>query len=163
MLALAKENNMTEENVSKQPSDKSGVQIRVSTKGGCSSRWSLLNTAAVVGGFIIWWPVGLFLLFWVLNDRNASEVPKFLERGWSWFQSNKSQADWSFGFGREHSSDNVIFNEYQQTQFDRIHEIREDIRRRKERFEDFRAGGKRRADEEEFKRFMNESPLRAEN
>jgi len=150
---------MTEENDSSKPSNKSGVYLHVSKKGGCSNRWSLLHTLAVVGGFIVWWPIGLFMLFWVLDGRRVSDLPGVLNRAWSWVQNTKAFAGRNLGSGLESSSDNVVFNEYQQTQLDRIHEIREDIRRRKDRFENFRADTKRRADEDEFKRFMNESPL----
>ena len=55
-------------------------------------------------------------------------------------------------------SDNEIFNEYQQTQYDRISEIKEEIRTRARRFAEFRSDAKRRADEEEFRRFMDDSP-----
>ena len=53
---------------------------------------------------------------------------------------------------------NQVFNEYQQTQFDRIREIKDEIKERARRFADFRSDAKRRADEEEFRRFMDDSP-----
>ena len=40
-------------------------------KGGCcafsgKAKWSGVNIAAMVIGFVLWWPIGLFLLFWIL-------------------------------------------------------------------------------------------------
>ncbi len=54
--------------------------------------------------------------------------------------------------------DNVVFSEYQQTQYDRIREIKDEIKSRSKRFNDFRASAKRRADQEEFNQFMADSP-----
>ena len=54
--------------------------------------------------------------------------------------------------------DNVVFNEYQQTQYDRIREIKEEIKSRANRFSEFRMDAKRRADQEEFNRFMASGP-----
>ena len=60
-------------------------------------------------------------------------------------------------------SDNSLFNEFQQTQYDRIREIKEEIADRSRRFQDYRADAKRRADEEEFNSFMSNSPERSGN
>ena len=62
------------------------------------------------------------------------------------------------GFSKDARSDNVVFNEFQQTQYDRIREIRDEIKERSRRFAQFRANAKRRADEEEFNRFMGDAP-----
>jgi hypothetical protein len=53
-----------------------------------------------------------------------------------------------------------VFNTYQNTQYDRIREIKEEIRARAKRFSEFRADVKRRADEEEFNQFMSNAPER---
>lgn len=64
--------------------------------------------------------------------------------------------------GNESSeSDNSLFNEFQQTQYDRIREIKEEIKDRSNRFNEYRADAKRRADEEEFNNFMSSSPERS--
>ena len=55
-------------------------------------------------------------------------------------------------------SDNVVFNEYQQTQYDRIKEIKDEIDARAKHFAAFRDEAQRRKDEEEFSRFMASSP-----
>lgn len=113
-------------------------------------RWSGLNIAAMVFGFILFWPVGLFVLFWILSGRQAAELPGAMRNLWASL----------FGGERIHAggSDNVVFNEYQQTQFDRIRELKEEIRSRAKRFGEFRMDAKRRADQEEFDRFMSSSP-----
>lgn len=52
-------------------------------------------------------------------------------------------------------TDNVVFNEYQQTQYDKISEIKHEISERRKRFNQFREDVQRRVDEQEFEAFMN--------
>ena len=56
-------------------------------------------------------------------------------------------------------SDNVVFNEYQQTQYDRVNEIKEEIKVRAKRFYEFRSDERRRADAYEFNKFMSNGPV----
>ena len=55
-------------------------------------------------------------------------------------------------------SDNLVFNEYQQTQYDHIQEIKEEIKKRAAAFRAFRSDAKRRKDHREFEEFMASSP-----
>ena len=113
--------------------------------------WSALNIAAMVVGFVVFWPIGLFILYWIVTGRSVKELPQSIHKQWS-----KMTGSWH---GNDSGpSDNVIFNEFQQTQYDRIREIKDEIKERSRRFTEFRAKAKRRADEEEFNRFMNEAP-----
>ena len=127
--------------------------------GGCrmskSGNWSCFNIAAMVLGFIVFWPLGLFILFWNISGRSVKELPGSVRQTWSNL-TNGWGGDTSFH--RADSSDNDVFNEYQQTQYDRIHEIKEEIKTRSTRFKNFRKDAKRRADQEEFNRFMSDTP-----
>ena len=119
-------------------------------KNHCSN-WSCFNITAMVLGFILFWPLGLFLLFWIMTGRSIKELPGQLRELWA------IVTNWG-GFESKVSSDNVIFDEYQQTQYDRIREIKAEIKDRGRRFHQFRDDAKRRADEEEFNRFMSSAP-----
>lgn len=121
--------------------------------GACQSRgkWSCFNIFAMVIGFVVFWPMGLVLLFWILSGRNVRDLPEAIQEKWRGFNSKQT--------GIKHgSSDNVVFDEYQQTQWDRIREIKSEIHERDKRFDDFRADAKRRADEQEFREFMDSQP-----
>lgn len=120
---------------------------------GSRGNWSGLNIAAMVVGFMVFWPVGLFMLYWIIKGRSVKELPQSIREQWS-----KMTGSWH-GHG-DGPSNNVVFNEFQQTQYDRIREIRDEIKERSSRFAEFRAKVKRRADEEEFNRFMDEPPVR---
>ncbi len=122
--------------------------------GGCvfsgSANWSFTNIAAMVIGFVLFWPIGLFVLYWILTGRNVVDIKDRLVAKWKRHKGHDAN-----GSG---GTDNDVFNEYQQTQYDRIREIKDEIKERARRFAEFRSDAKRRADEEEFRRFMDDSP-----
>ncbi|MEZ5535791.1 MAG: DUF2852 domain-containing protein [Thiolinea sp.] len=124
-----------------------------SGNGHCGSgKWSGMNIFAMVLGFIFFWPVGLVILFWILSGRHVRDLPAAVKRQWKR----------AFGGADSGAPDtgNVVFNAYQQTQYDRISEIKKEIRDRARRFGEFRADKRRRADEEEFSQFMASNPPR---
>lgn len=124
---------------------------------GGRGNWSGLNIAAMVIGFVLFWPIGLFVLYWIVTGRNVRDLPQGIRHQWSKVSGNRHGNNSSGRYGGE---DNVVFNEYQQTQYDRIREIKDEIKERSRRFGEFRANAKRRADEEEFNRFMTDAPVR---
>ncbi len=134
-----------------------GMQNRGSCFGGMTgnANWSGSNIAAMVLGFIFFWPVGLVILYWIIKGRRVQELPGAIRDLWSRTFGNGKM-------GRSFDSGNAVFNAYQQTQHDRIQEIRDEIRARADRFNEFRDEAKRRADEEEFNRFMASAPNRAD-
>ena len=122
---------------------------------GKGANWSGINIAAMVLGFVLFWPVGLFILYWIVTGGDVRELPQWIYQQWSRLMGMWNGNE---GFSKDARSDNVVFNEFQQTQYDRISEIREEIKQRSRRFAEFRANAKRRADKEEFNRFMADAP-----
>lgn len=134
-------------------SSKTAREVCAHGSGGLcgGGHWSGMNIAAMVLGFIIFPPLGFAVLVWALLGRPVQELPGWVRDKWHQY----------FGAGRAISSgdsDNVIFNEYQQTQYDRIQEIKDEIRRRADAFRSFRFDAKRRKDQQEFDDFMSTSP-----
>ena len=128
-------------------------QYRQSRHGCCTKgNWSGPNIAAMVIGFVLFWPLGLLLLFWNISGRDVRDLPGAIQEKWSAIFSG------SFCRSRGHKDpmgENSVFEEFQQTQYDRITEIKEEIKNRARNFRDFRSAAKRRADESEFKDFMS--------
>ncbi|MFK7857636.1 MAG: DUF2852 domain-containing protein [Granulosicoccus sp.] len=118
-----------------------------------SHRWSGTNIAVMVLGFVMFWPLGLVILAWIMMGRDVRDLPGAIKGLWYQFFSGGS-VESRFTAG----SDNIVFNEYQQTQYDRISEIKNEIRERARRFKDFSMDAKRRADQDEFDRFMSSAP-----
>lgn len=119
---------------------------------GQRGHWSGTNIAFMVLGFVFFWPVGLVVLGWILSGRHVRDLPAAVKGVYSHFFGN-SESRFSGG------SDNIVFNEYQQTQYDRIREIKNEIGKRAEHFKSFREDVQRRADQEEFDRFMASAPI----
>lgn len=120
--------------------------------GPCGrGHWSGANIAAMVLGFIIFPPLGFAVLLWTILGRPIQELPDWVRDKWNQI-FRKSSA------GTYEDSDNIVFNEYQQTQYDRIREIKEEIKKRAEAFRSFRFDAKRRKDQEEFDEFMASKP-----
>ena len=117
---------------------------------GAKANWSGVNIAAMVIGFVVWWPIGLFLLFWNMTGHDVLNLPADLTEKWQQIKGIQTT--------KTESTDNEVFNDYQQTQHDRIREIKEEIKSRARRFTEFRSDAKRRADEEEFRQFMDDTP-----
>ncbi len=113
--------------------------------------WSAANIAAMVLGFIIFPPLGIVALVWTLIGRPIQELPGWVKEKWNQFFRSGSRVT-------QGDTDNVVFNEYQQTQFDRIREIKDEIGRRTEAFRAFRFDAKRRQDRKEFEDFMATNP-----
>ena len=122
---------------------------------GAKGNWSPMNTAAMVIGFVAFWPIGLVLLYWNIKGRDVRDLPGAIQDKWARLRNKRCK---SHVAGSD--TDNSLFNEFQQTQYDRIREIKEEIKERARRFQDFRADAKRRADEEEFNQFMANNPDR---
>ena len=124
-------------------------------KGSCSkANWSPLNIAAMVFAFVLFWPIGLFVLYWNISGRDARDLPGAVKEKWSSMFNRNSSSRESAGS----TSHNSVFEEFQQTQYDRITEIKEEIKERAKRFNEYRSDAKRREEEEEFNKFMANRP-----
>ncbi|MCB1915963.1 MAG: DUF2852 domain-containing protein [Rhodocyclaceae bacterium] len=112
--------------------------------------WSAVNIGAIALAFFIWVPIGFVVLLWALAGRSIEELPGWLRDKWRQVTTFRPKS-------RE-ESDNAVFDEYQQTQYERIREIKEEIRRRADAFRNFRQDARRRRDQHEFDEFMSTNP-----
>ena len=128
-----------------------GCCFRINARPGGGGHWSGANIVAMVLGFIIFAPLGFAVLLWTLLGHPIQELPGWVREKWSQLFRGRHAGSCS-------DSDNSVFNEYQQTQFDRIREIREEIRHRADAFRQYRADAKRRKDRQEFDDFMSSRP-----
>ena len=74
----------------------------------CGGNWSGLNIAAMVVGFVLFWPVGLFLLFWNITGGDVKELPDVIRGLWS-----RIDDAWRGNVSDSRSTtENGVFNEF---------------------------------------------------
>lgn len=118
---------------------------------GCTLRpgWNPLSTGLMVLGFIVFWPLGLAMLAYILwGDKMKakwSEVRPDVERMTR--GANFRTPD----FGR---TGNAAFDEYRTRELKRLEEERAKIEAMRTEFDEFLRNLRRAKDQEEFDRFM---------
>lgn len=117
--------------------------------------WTPLSIALMVLGFIVFWPLGLAMLAYILwGDR----LPEFRR------QAREAGADFkrSFGCGSRRSyggfasSGNAAFDDYRAAELKRLDEERRRLDEERAAFEAYVRNLRRARDQEEFDRFRAE-------
>ncbi len=120
--------------------------------------WSPLTIALMVLGFIIFWPLGLAVLGYILWGEKFGGSPEKAQAYWnkarSFVSSNKSSG-FAGGFAAS-SSGNAAFDEYRSEQLRRLEEERRRLDEEIEAFREYMANLHKAKDREEFDRFMSE-------
>jgi len=135
--------------------------------GRVKSRWSLWDVATIVGGFMVFWPVGLVALFLKVKNGELWQGSAEGRAPWtawkggeSWKASDmwKSAEDkarrWRDEF-KSHSG-NWAFEEYKAQELAKLDEIRRRLEEEQKAFAEFTERLRRAKDKEEFDRFMAE-------
>jgi hypothetical protein len=130
--------------------------------GKMRTRWSALEIGAMVGGFIVFWPLGLLALF--LKWKNKEMWPGAAEGTlpftglFSKKPSMPSGAFKGFGFGGfpGASSGNSAFDSYRRQQLERLEEERRKLEEEQREFHAYLRRLAEAKDKEEFDRFMAE-------
>lgn len=123
---------------------------------GAKKRWSIWEIAAMVAGFVVFWPLGLLALF--LKFKNGEMWPGASEKApWESFSFKAPDLGrWStpsYGFS---SSGNAAFDAYRRDTLKRLDEERRKLEEEQKSFREFVERLRRAKDQEEFDRFMAE-------
>ena len=133
--------------------------------------WNPIELIAMILGFILFWPIGLAILFakmWQRRSAYAGDLPSFVQAKMrekfheKWEQ--KMRQHWACGAGREfsdwprhwkmRSSGNVAFDDWRDAELARLEEERNKLRAAEREFGEFMDNLRRAKDREEFDRFM---------
>jgi hypothetical protein len=116
--------------------------------------WTPLTIILMVIGFIVYWPIGLGVLAYILAGDRIPEVKKF-------FADAPGKKDWwpawrggSKGYSR---TGNVAFDEYREKEMKRMEEERSKLDEERRAFETFMNDVHAARDREEFDRFTREA------
>jgi hypothetical protein len=126
----------------------------------CSrGRWSALNITLMIVGFVVFWPLGLAMLAWIIwGDEIAARTGSFKGQFRSFSDRAASFRPKAGGFaaGFARDSGNVAFDEYRERELKRLDEERRKLEAMRADFEAFAKELRRAKDQEEFDRFMAE-------
>ncbi|WP_375452344.1 DUF2852 domain-containing protein [uncultured Devosia sp.] len=123
-------------------------------------QWSPITIAAMVLGFIFFWPVGLLVLGYILwGERfggSADKAQAYWNKGRDWCAPNQGRHHANRHNFAQSSSGNAAFDDYRAEQLRRLEEERARLDAEIEAFHEYMANLNKAKDREEFDRFMNE-------
>jgi hypothetical protein len=129
-------------------------------------KWSKVELIAMIGGFAVFWPVGLVALGAKLINGEMWPGARENIMPWTAWQnyrdkratgtSNGPSYAWQAQSWRQSTSGNAAFDAYRQTQLDRLAEERRKLDEEKRAFAEYVEKVRRAKDQDEFDRFMAE-------
>jgi hypothetical protein len=123
-------------------------------------QWSPITIGLMVLGFIVFWPLGLAVLGYILWGEKFGGSPEkaqaYWNKGKSWCSSNSRH-----GYGRHRgfaarTSGNAAFDEYRDEQLRRLEEERARLDAEIDAFHEYMENLRKAKDREEFDRFMSD-------
>jgi len=120
--------------------------------------WTPLTIALMVIGFIVFWPLGLLMLGYIIWGHRVPELRRHFDGMKSDFRSEFRGRSWGCGSSRGGfaRSGNVAFDDYRERELKRLDEERRKLEQERAEFETFMENLRRARDQEEFDRFMRD-------
>jgi hypothetical protein len=125
--------------------------------------WSPISVALMVLGFVLFWPLGLAMLAYILWGEyfggSAERAQNWVSRQHECMREGKYRR----GFRRHEMSGNRAFDDYRERELKRLDEERRRLEEEREEFAEFLRNLHMARDREEFDRFMAERARRKHN
>ena len=121
--------------------------------------WTPLTIALMVVGFIVFWPLGLMMLAYIVWGHRVPELRRHFDGVKQDFRSEFANRSWGCGSGSRSGftrSGNVAFDDYRARELKRLEEERKKLEDERHEFETFMQNLRRARDQEEFDRFMRD-------
>jgi len=123
-------------------------------------QWSPFTIALMVLGFIVFWPLGLAVLAYILWGEmfggSAEKAQGFVHRTRGWAEKACGPRGNSFRHGFGASSGNAAFDDYRAEQLRRLEEERKRLDEEVHAFHEHMRNLRMARDREEFDRFMRD-------
>ena len=130
-------------------------------------QWSPLTIALMVLGFVIFWPLGLAMLAYILWGEmfggTSEKAEAWINQKRAWCQDRGNRHASYGAWSRGPSTGNAAFDEYRAEQLRRLDEERRKLDEERREFEAFVHNLRRARDQEEFDRFMRDRQNRPRN
>jgi hypothetical protein len=123
-------------------------------------QWGPLTIALMVLGFVVWWPLGLAMLAYILWGEmfggSQEKAEAWMHKSKAWcrdqdFKHHRHNGGWS-----KNSSGNAAFDDYRTEQLKRLEEERKRLDEEIHAFQDYMRNLRMAKDREEFDRFMRD-------
>ncbi|WP_075997704.1 DUF2852 domain-containing protein [Salaquimonas pukyongi] len=112
--------------------------------------WTPITIAMMIVGFMIFWPLGLAMLAYILWGDRLEEFKSGVNRTTDGFARN-----WSCGRGPRSSTGNVAFDDWRNAEIERLREERRKLEEMRAEFEAHLRELRRAKDQDEFDAFMS--------
>ncbi|PLX33969.1 MAG: hypothetical protein C0605_15140 [Hyphomicrobiales bacterium] len=114
-----------------------------------AGKWTPMNTLLMILGFILFWPLGLAMLAYILwGDR--MEIDKHWQSVKSEFSGYRTPRRHSYS----HGTGNSAFDDYRKDTLKRLEEEHRRLKEEEKAFAEFMRDLRRARDKEEFEQFM---------
>ncbi len=112
-------------------------------------KWTPMNTVLMILGFVLFWPLGLAMLAYILwGDRME------IDKHWRSVKSEFSGRRTSRTHGFRHSTGNFAFDDYRKETLERLEEEHRRLKEEEKAFAEFMRDLRRARDKDEFEQFM---------
>ena len=111
--------------------------------------WTPATIALMVLGFIVFWPLGLAMLAYILWGDRLDGFKSDVNRATDGMFKNCRRAS-----RRSASTGNIAFDDWRESELERLAEERRKLDEMREEFDDYIRELRRAKDQEEFNRFM---------
>ncbi len=121
-------------------------------------RWSFITIALMVLGFILWWPLGLAMLAYIIwgenFDGSSEKAERWIDEKKTWAKKHRRNRH-ARCRGSHRGSGNAAFDDYRDEQLKRLEEERRRLDEEISNFSDYMHNLHKARDREEFDRYMN--------
>jgi hypothetical protein len=121
------------------------------TKALIRPAWTPATIALMVIGFMVFWPLGLAMLAYIIWGDRLDAFKSDVNRATDGFFSSCRKASYRAGAPR---TGNVAFDDWREAELKRLDEERARLEAMRDEFEDYARELRRAKDQEEFDRFM---------
>ena len=130
---------------------------------GCRGRmnkkpWSIYEIGAVLGGFALFWPVGLLAIFLKMKKGELWKGASEMEAPWANWQKTSDTVSnftskWNRGSG-QYNTGNAAFDEYRKAAMEKLEAERRKLDEERYAFDEFLTKLRHAKDREHFEKFM---------
>ncbi len=118
--------------------------------------WSIYEVGAVIGAFVVFWPLGLVALFVKMKKGELWNGASSMQAPWANWQKHSENASNFAGNWQRNTgfSGNAAFDDYRKVEIEKLEAQRRKLDAERKAFDEFLSKLRHAKDREDFERFM---------